>query len=172
MASLSPLLLSMWEWFAPLMVTVPPSLVASQPTEMLLLEYSSPVLPRITGNPASSFQLDKLYAIPMLLSGIGPLVLTNAEINSIEQHHKETLRNLLRLHQKTPRSVIYFLAGSLPGSVLVHLRQLSIFGMICRLQGNILNQHARNAYSSSTISNKSWFHQIRKWCFLNGRPIL
>ena len=88
----------------------------------------------------------------------------------IDQHHKETLRCLLRLHQNTPRSVIYFLAGCLPGSALLHLRQLSIFGMITRLPGSILHQHATSIFSFSTISKKSWFLQIRKWCLLYDLP--
>ena len=122
------------------------------------------------GNPASSLHIDKLYAIPVLMSGLGPLVLSDPEITMIEQHHKETIRCLLRLHQNTPRSVIYFLAGSLPGSALLHLRQLSAFGMITRLNGNILHQHASNIFSFSTISPKSWFNQIRRWCLLYGLP--
>ena len=42
--------------------------------------------------------------------------------------------------------------------------------MIARLQGSLLNQHASNISSSSTISSKSWFHQIRKWCLLYNLP--
>lgn len=122
------------------------------------------------GNPASSIRINKLYAIPVLLSGIGPLVLTEAEIATIDQHHKEVLRRLLRLQQKTPRSVVYFLSGCLPGRALVHLRQMSIFGMITRLPDSILNHHARNIFSSVTVSRKSWFHQIRKWCLLYRLP--
>ena len=49
------------------------------------------------GNPASSIHLDKLYAIPVLMSDLATLVLTEAEIKMIDQHQKETLRCLLRL---------------------------------------------------------------------------
>ena len=122
------------------------------------------------GNPSKGLQIDKLYAIPVLMSGLAPLVLSNQEINMIDQHHKNTLRCLLRLYPKTPRAVVYFLAGSLPGSAILHLRQLSVFGMITRLSGNILNRHAINIFSATTISPKSWFHQIRKWCLLYSLP--
>jgi hypothetical protein len=104
------------------------------------------------------------------MSGLGSLVLSEQEINLIDMHHKETLRCLLRLQQNTPRSVTYFMAGCLPGSALLHLRQLSLFGMITRLQGSLLYQHASNITSYNTISSKSWFHQIRKWCLLYGLP--
>ena len=62
----------------------------------------------------------------------------------LDQHYCETLRQILRLERKTPQCVIYFLAGSLPGSALLHIRQLGLFGMITRLSGNVLNLHARN----------------------------
>ena len=122
------------------------------------------------GNPVSSLHIDKLYAIPVLLSGLATLVLTDAEIRMIDQHQKETIRCLLRLQQNTPRCVVYFLSGCLPGAALLHLRQLSIFGMISRLPGSILHQHSLNVFSSKTISPKSWFHQIRRWCMLYGLP--
>ena len=116
------------------------------------------------GNPERGLHIDKIYAIPVLMSGLAPLVLSNSEINMIDQHHKETLRCLLRLYPKTPRGVVYFLAGSLPGSALLHLRQLSIFGMITRLGGNILHTLAHNVSTSAIQSPKSWFHQTRNWC--------
>ena len=107
------------------------------------------------GNPALSVRINKMYAILFLLSGMGPLVLTISEISTIEQHHKETLRCLLRLHARTPRSVVYFLSGSLPGTALVHLRHMPIFGMITRLPNSILNLHARIFFSSVTASKNS-----------------
>ena len=92
------------------------------------------------GNPTSSLRINQLYGIPVLMSGLAPLVLSEKEIGLIDQHHKETLRCLLRLHQNTPRSVVYFLAGCLPGSALLHLRQLSIVCMITRMKGKLWHQ--------------------------------
>ena len=85
------------------------------------------------GNPAASLRVDQLHGVPVLLSGLATLVLSKNDENVIALHHKETLQSLLRLYPCTPRSVVCFLAGSLPGAGLLHLRQLSIFGMICRL---------------------------------------
>ena len=121
-------------------------------------------------NPQASLRIEQLYGIPVLLSGIGSLVLSHKEENLIDQHHKEILTGLQRLHPRTPRSVIYFLAGSLPGIALIHLKQLSLFGMICRLPNSILHKHAINIFSSQTISPHSWFHQIRDHCLAYGLP--
>ena len=74
------------------------------------------------GNPASSMQIHTLYGTPVLFSGLAPLHLSVHDIDLIEQHFKETLQSLQRLYQKTPRSVVYFLGGSLPGVAMLHFR--------------------------------------------------
>ena len=106
----------------------------------------------------------------MFLSGLATLFLSKNDENLIALHHKETIQGLLRLFPLTPRSVVCFLAGSLPGEALLHLRQLSIFGMICRLPENILHRHAVNYFTSATSSSKSWFSQIRALCLQYHLP--
>ena len=122
-------------------------------------------------NPMISIRVEKIYATPVLLSGIASLVLTKKDIEMIDHHYQETLRRLLRLHRNTPRSFIYFLAGCLPGAALVHMRQLSLFSMICRLDSsNILYQHSKNVLSSVVHFRGSWLHQIREWCLMYQLP--
>jgi hypothetical protein len=116
------------------------------------------------GNPAASLHVIKIYGLPVLLSGLAPLLLSKAEEGLIEKHHKEVLMNTQRLLPCTPRPVTCFLAGSLPGTALLHLRQLTVFGMICRLPENILHTHAVNIFCSITQSSKSWFLRIRELC--------
>ena len=91
------------------------------------------------GNPAAGLRILSLYCLPVLLSGLPALVLKKSEEDLITSHYKNTLRRLMKLHERTPDSVVYFLAGSLPASAFLHLRQLSRFMMICHLKDNILN---------------------------------
>ena len=122
-------------------------------------------------NPMVGIRVEKIFATPVLLSGIAALVLSKKDISLIDRHYQETLRQLLRLHRNTPRCCIYFLAGCLPGAALVHMRQLNLFSMICRLdKRNLLYQHAYNWFSSAVHFRGSWFHQIREWCLLYGLP--
>ena len=100
------------------------------------------------GNPAASLHVDQVYGIPVLLSGLGPLVLSKPELSLITKHHRDIISNIQRLLPCTPRSVVYFLAGSLPGEALLHLRQLSIFGMICRLKDSVSYKVAMDLLSS------------------------
>ena len=121
------------------------------------------------GNPAASLRLQQVYGFPVLLSGLGALVLSKLEISMISRHYQRTLQLLLRLHQNTPHAVCYFLAGCLPGEALLHLRQLSILGMIASLPGTLLHAHALNAFTIRS-SSKSWFYQVRDLCLMYQLP--
>ena len=76
----------------------------------------------------------------------------------------------MKLHEKTPECVVFFLAGSLPGLALLHLRQLSLFMMICHLDGNLLKSLALNTLVEAKPSTKSWFQQIRDLCIQYELP--
>ena len=59
-------------------------------------------------NPAACLKVDQIYGTPVLLSGLGSLVLKKPEQSIINHHHLETLQNLLRLLPNTPHPVTYF----------------------------------------------------------------
>ena len=121
------------------------------------------------GNPAASLKLQQLYGTPVLLSGLGALVLKKTETDVIDHHLNLTIQNLMRLHDKTPHSVTAFLAGRLPGTALVHLRLLSNFGMIARNPSSILHKLGLEFFSHK-LASKSWFSQIRDICLLYQLP--
>ena len=50
--------------------------------------------------------------MPVLFSGLASLVFSKDEVNLLEKHYLLTIQRLLRLHDKTPRCVVYFLAGN------------------------------------------------------------
>ena len=122
------------------------------------------------GNPAASLRVHLLYCTPVLLSGLASLVLTQAEVKIIDNHYQNTLQSLQRLHTKTPRCIVYFLAGSLPGEAHLHLRQMSLFSMICHLPNDPLFAHANYALTALPPSAKSWFGQIRDICIQYALP--
>ena len=76
----------------------------------------------------------------------------------------------MKLHTNTPRSVTHFLAGSLPGTALVHIRILSNFGMISRKPDSLLHRVALDYFSVHKPSAKSWFSQVREICLLYQLP--
>ena len=98
------------------------------------------------------------------------LVLSQAELDIIDGHYLNTLQNLLKLYTKTPRSIVYFLAGSLPASAILHQRQLGLLSMICHPTSDPLNSHANYVLTHAQTCAKSWFTQVRGICKLYGLP--
>ena len=122
------------------------------------------------GNPAASLRVEQLYGLPVLLSGTAALVLKKTEESHIDMHYKNKLQSLMKLHQKTPDPVVYFLSGSLPASARLHLKQLSLFSMISRLPNNILHRIASHILISGNDNCGSWFIHIRDLCLKYGLP--
>ena len=122
-----------------------------------------------SGNAAASLRVEKLYGLPVLLSGLAALVLSSKEQDTLNHHHKEKLERLQKLYPRTPAPVVYFLAGTLPASAVLHLRPLAILGMIARLGPcSILHRHGRLILASPPASllpsRQSWFLQVRSLC--------
>ena len=122
------------------------------------------------GNPAANLQAHSTYCSPVLLSGMSSLVLSKVEMTIIDQYFKVTLQRLQKLRDKTPLCVVLFLGGYLPGKALLHLRILSLFGMICRLPGSIVNKMATYQLTSAKPSSGSWFFQVRELCLQYSIP--
>ena len=111
-------------------------------------------------NPSATIKLEKLYGCPVLLSGVATLVLNNKELGTLHRHHRVTLCRLQKLPNTTPDCVVFFLAGCMPSTAVIHLRQLGLLGMLARLgDHSILQQHGRNVLLS--VKSRSWFHHIR-----------
>ena len=125
---------------------------------------------RHRGNIAAGLKVEKIYSMPVLYSGLASLVLTSQEINHLDQHYINTLRNLLKSHPGTPQAFVYFMTGGLPGKAILHLRQLSLFSMITHLPMNPLFKRAKTVLTSHQPSSKSWFNQIRGICLMYCLP--
>ena len=115
------------------------------------------------GNPAASIRAERMFAVPVLLSGLATMLLSQSEIALIGGHLKQHIEKLLKLHKATPECVVWYLAGCLPAEALLHLRQMTLFGMITRLLGgsNLLADHARYSFATAKPSSKSWFTQLQ-----------
>ena len=88
----------------------------------------------------------------------------------IDKYLKTTVQNLQKLMDRTPACIVAFLGGALPGTALLHLKQLTIFGMITRLKGSELHKFGVQVLTSARPSLNSWFQQIRGLCLLYKLP--
>ena len=94
------------------------------------------------------------------MSGMASLLLSDTEISCIDQQFKRTLQNILKLSVNSPPSLVHFIAGSLPGTAILHLKYLTLFGMVCRLQNNPINLYAKHILQSAAALT-SWFGMVR-----------
>ena len=116
---------------------------------------------RHRANPIASLRAETVFSTPVLFSGMASLFLSKTESDILSQHVKENTESLLKLHAKTPEPVVFFLAGCLPGEALLHLKQLTLFGMICHLPGNIVHIIAIQLLTTAKQNSKSWFSEVR-----------
>ena len=148
-----------------------PSLLArmSAHNRALFAVLPSGIARHHNSNAAASLKVEKLYGLPVLLSGLAALVLNTKELEALDHHHKEKLERLQKLYPRTPAPVVFFLAGTLPASAVLHLHQLTLLGMIARLgPDSILHRLGRQMLSSTPHSllpsRQSWFLQLRSLC--------
>ena len=128
------------------------------------------ILEIVGGNPAVALHVHKMHAEPVLLSGLGSIVLNKSEKSMISQYLKRTVQTLQKLMDRTPPCVVYFLGGVLPGTAVIHKKQMSIFGMVIRSPGSVIHTHAVQILSSAKPSSHSWFLQIRELCLMYQLP--
>ena len=128
------------------------------------------------GNPAAGLKVVQLFGLPVLLSGLASLVLNKHELEVLDFNHKVAVERVLRLYPRTPAAFVYLLAGCLPASATLHLKQLSLLGMVAR-QGPsaILHRYATFILSNPPSTGRSaasvpWFIQIRHLCMKYDLP--
>ena len=112
-------------------------------------------------NPAAVLRILSTYGTPVLMSGLGSLFLSDKEVSCVDQQYKRTLQNIVKLAVRSPPSLVHFIAGSLPATAILHLRQMTLFGMICRLPNDPLHSLATHILLRSSSSTPSWFLQVR-----------
>jgi len=56
------------------------------------------------------------------------------------------------------------MAGCLPGEAILHMKQLTLFMMICHLPNDVLHLHGKFVLGTGLPPLKSWFSQILKLC--------
>ena len=131
---------------------------------------SSGIAQKSRANPIVGLRLEKVYGIPVLLSGVASLFLSGSEVALIDRHLKATYQNIQKLLPNTPDCVVYFLSGCLPGEATIHLRILTIFGMVARLTNDPLRARAQQVLVSEKSSSKSWFSLVRDLCLKYNLP--
>ena len=120
-------------------------------------------------NPKVSRTIYNLYVLPRLLYGLETVILLQKDIDSLNDFHKDMLRRIQHLPQRTALPIVYGLVGQFPIEFELHRRQFTLFGNIIREQCVEKNLALRQLAVKDDNSH-SWFIMIKKNLYKYGLP--
>ena len=79
-------------------------------------------------NTKVSKTIYNLYVLPRLLYGLETVILLQKDIDSLNDFHKDMLRRIQHLPQRTALPIVCGLVGQFPIEFELHRRQFTLFG--------------------------------------------
>ncbi|KAK3089516.1 hypothetical protein FSP39_004221 [Pinctada imbricata] len=112
-------------------------------------------------DPETSVHLLRTYVIPILTYGLEIYLPGREDIKSLDTFLKRTLKHILSLPTTTADPAPYILSGVLPIEGIIHLKALSLFGSISRLDDSAIEKRiAIRQLSVKSHKSPSWFITI------------
>lgn len=114
-------------------------------------------------DPSACQKLCETFVIPRMLYGLEATTISKSQLETLDKCHRVIIRRIQGLSESTAISAIYLLMGTFPVTATMHIRQLSLFGAITRLETeNPLRQLAERQLAIKSDKSNSWFTQIAK----------
>ena len=120
-------------------------------------------------NPKVTKTIYNLYVLPRLLYGLETVILLQKDIDILNDFHKDMLRRIQHLPQRTALPVVYGLVGQFPIEFELHRRQFTLFGNIVR-EKCIEKDLALRQLAVKDDNSHSWFIMIKKNLYKYGLP--
>jgi hypothetical protein len=112
-------------------------------------------------SPAVSRKIIMAYVTPRMIYGLEAVILSKKDYEALEVAYRRILREVQGLPPNTAREAIHLLIGLLPITAELHLRALSLFGAISRLDHKAsLKQLAVRQISTKSARGNSWFRHL------------
>ena len=113
-------------------------------------------------SPATSFQIYITYVLPRLLYGLEILPLNKTHIASLEKFHKNSLRIIQSLPERTATAAVYLLLGALPVEAEIHKKQLSLLHSILDSNNSRIKEVLNHQIAVNFDNKDSFFHRVLK----------
>lgn len=113
-------------------------------------------------DPITGYNIYKTYVLPRLLYGLEALPMTTTQINTLEKFHRDTLRHIQSLPQRTAKIAIYLLIGALPIEGEIHRRQLSLLYLLLSAKNSKIKELIQRQPSVNFDNHKSFFYCVMK----------
>ena len=109
-------------------------------------------------DPGASVKLISTYVTPWLLYGLDSVKLAKKDIAALDAFYKQLLKRIQGLPDNTANEAVYLLLGAVPVEAIIHIKVLTLFGAISRLEGHHpLRQLALHQLAIKDEKSKSWF---------------
>ena len=109
-------------------------------------------------SPVSAAAVIRAYVLPRMIHGLEALILSQSDLLVLERTYRQILRDLQSLSKRTATEAIYLLMGMLPIEAEIHIRTLSLFGAVTRLEdGNMLKNLAERQLALKSNPRTCWF---------------
>ena len=110
--------------------------------------------------PATSYQIYKTYLLPRLLYDLEVLPLKKSHITTLEKFHKNSLRIIQSLPERTATAAVYLLLGAVPIEAEIHKRQLSLLHAILNSDNRRIKEVLGRQISVNFDNKDSFFYKI------------
>ena len=112
-------------------------------------------------DPIACTKLVHTFVLPRLLYGLEAAILTKTQIQQLTTFHRQLLRRIQGLPDSTAVSACHLLSGTIPVEGALHLKQLSLFTAVTRLEAtNPLHQVATRQLAIKSNTSRSWFSNV------------
>ena len=120
--------------------------------------------------PATSLQMYRTYVLPRLLYGLEILPLNKTQIATLEKFHRNSLRIIQSLPERTATSAVYLLLGTLPVEAEIHKKQLSLLHSILDSDNGRIKEVLDRQISVNFDNKDSFFYRVLKVLELYNLP--
>ena len=112
-------------------------------------------------NPIVSNHIVNTQVLPRMLYGLEATVLLVKHTAALYKCHKSLIHQYQSLPERTASEAIFLLLGTLPAESHMHLRTLTLFGNICRLQQDAPLRRLALRQLAGLLTSHSWFVHVR-----------
>jgi hypothetical protein len=112
-------------------------------------------------SPATASSVIRAYVLPRMIHGLEAMILKNGDLMVLEKAYKQILRDIQSLSKRTASEAVYLLMGMLPIQAEIHIRTLSLFGAVMRLEeGTLLRNLAERQLAVNSNPRTCWFRYV------------
>ena len=115
-------------------------------------------------SPHAQLHLWRIYALPVLRSGLSALPIRPAVLKSLSAFQNKILRGFLKLSKTCPIPCLYFLTGELPVAARVHLDLLTLFHNIASNPQTKIYSIVKYILMMADNTSTTWSNHIRLIC--------